>query len=44
MMPQKHVILGVHITDRIKKVSKVQEVLTEWLLHKNPTGIARNGR
>ena len=26
----KHIILGVHITDRIRHVEKVQQILTEY--------------
>lgn len=29
-MDGKHFIVGVHITDRVKKASEVQQVLTEY--------------
>ena len=29
-MKEKHIILGVHITDRIKHVSQVQKLLTDY--------------
>lgn len=29
-MPDKHIILGVHITDRVHKAGAVQELLTEY--------------
>lgn len=29
-MMEKHLILGVHVTDRINHVSEVQQVLTEY--------------
>ena len=30
MHPDKHLILGVHITDRVKHATRVQEVLTQY--------------
>ncbi len=30
MIKDDHIILGVHITDRIKHVSQIQQVLTEF--------------
>ncbi len=29
-MPEKHMILGVHITDRLQHASQVQDILTEY--------------
>jgi hypothetical protein len=29
-MDEKHCILGVHITDRVKKAGEVQKILTEY--------------
>jgi hypothetical protein len=29
-MMEKHLILGVHVTDRINNISEVQQVLTEY--------------
>jgi hypothetical protein len=29
-MPEKHMILGVHITDRLEHASEVQNILTEY--------------
>lgn len=29
-MPEKHIILGVHITDRLEHASQVQDVLTKY--------------
>ncbi len=33
MKIHKHIIVGVHITDRVKHASKVQSVLTEFGIH-----------
>ena len=30
MAPHKHIILGVHVTDRLNDAAKVQAVLTEF--------------
>jgi len=30
MSEARHIVLGIHITDRVKHVRKVQEVLTEY--------------
>ncbi|MBN1351221.1 hypothetical protein JXJ21_17515 [candidate division KSB1 bacterium] len=27
---EKHIILGIHITDRVKRVQHIQELLTEY--------------
>jgi hypothetical protein len=29
-MPDKHIILGVHVTERLKKVPEVQKLLSEY--------------
>ena len=29
-LPEKHIIMGVHITDRMQHVSQVQAILTEY--------------
>lgn len=30
MKKSKHIILGVHVTDRVKKVAHIQKLLTEY--------------
>ncbi len=29
-MPEKHIILGVHITDRLRRATAVQQVFTDY--------------